>query len=173
MASKIKVDQIQTGDGSGTIALQNQLSGMTGASMPTGSVLQVVQATSTAQDTTTSTSYVASSLYASITPIATNSKILVTVAGGTMDFGVAAQIYIHLYRSIGGGSYSGIRDLVRTSIGSPTWALSHSYNYLDSPNTTSVVTYKPYYKTNNSSKSMLFNNSWAVPITMTLMEIAG
>ena len=35
MASKIKVDQIQTADGSGTIALQNQLSGMTTASLPT------------------------------------------------------------------------------------------------------------------------------------------
>jgi hypothetical protein len=41
MASKIKVDQLETADGSGTIALQNQLSGMTSASMPTGSVLQV------------------------------------------------------------------------------------------------------------------------------------
>ena len=53
MASKIKVDQIQTADGTGTIALQNQLSGMTTASlpalgsaqMPTGSLLQVVQGT--------------------------------------------------------------------------------------------------------------------------------
>jgi hypothetical protein len=181
MASKIKVDQIQTGDGTGTIALQNQLSGMTHASvptltgghMPTGSVLQVVQATSTTQNTTTSTSFVAASLNASITPIATNSKILVTVAGGAMDYGSAAQIQIHLYRSIGGGSYSDIRDLVRTSLGSPTWSLSHSYNYLDSPNTTSAVTYKPYYKTSDSSKSMLFNNSYAIPITMTLQEIAG
>jgi len=68
---------------------------------------------------------------------------------------------------------SNIRDLVRTSLGSPTWSLSHSYNYLDSPNTTSAVTYKPYYKTSDSSKSMLFNNSYAVPITMTLLEIAG
>ena len=34
MASKIKVDQIQTADGTGTIALQNQLSGMTTASLP-------------------------------------------------------------------------------------------------------------------------------------------
>ena len=41
MASKIKVDQLQTADGTGTIALQNQLSGMTSASMPSGSVLQV------------------------------------------------------------------------------------------------------------------------------------
>ena len=181
MASKIKVDTLETANGSGTIALSNQLSGMTTASlpalgsaqMPAGSVLQVVQETSTSTDTTTSTSYVASSLYASITPIATNSKILVTVAGGGMDFGAPAQIYIHLYRSIGGGSFSGIRDLVRTSIGQPTWSISHSYNFLDTPNTTSAVTYKPYYKTSNASKSMLFNNSFAVPITITLMEIQG
>ena len=138
-----------------------------------GKVLQIVQESSTTQNTTTSTSFVAASLNASITPIATNSKILVTVAGGAMDYASTAQIYIHLYRSIGGGSYSDIRDLVRTSIGSPTWSLSHSYNYLDSPNTTSAVTYKPYYKTSDASKAMLFNNSYAVPITMTLMEIAG
>ena len=42
MPSKIKVDQLETADGSGTIALQNQLSGMTSASMPTGAVVQVV-----------------------------------------------------------------------------------------------------------------------------------
>ena len=41
MASKIKVDQIQTADGSGTIALQNQLSGMTDASMPSGSFTKI------------------------------------------------------------------------------------------------------------------------------------
>ena len=54
MASKIKVDQIQTADGTGTIALQNQLSGMTSASMPTGSVLQVIQDTHSAEQNTTS-----------------------------------------------------------------------------------------------------------------------
>jgi hypothetical protein len=42
MASKIKVDELETVNGSGTIALQNQLSGMTTASLPSGSVLQIV-----------------------------------------------------------------------------------------------------------------------------------
>ena len=50
MASKIKVDTLETANGSGTIALSNQLSGMTTASLPTltsaempaGSVLQIV-----------------------------------------------------------------------------------------------------------------------------------
>jgi len=43
MTSKLKLDVLETGSGSGTIALNNQLSGMTSASMPSGSVVQVRQ----------------------------------------------------------------------------------------------------------------------------------
>ena len=43
MTSKLKTDVLETVSGSGTIALTNQLSGMTDASMPAGSVVQVVQ----------------------------------------------------------------------------------------------------------------------------------
>tara|TARA_R100001369_G_scaffold90005_1_gene128373 strand:+ start:448 stop:1002 length:555 start_codon:yes stop_codon:yes gene_type:complete len=42
MASKLKTDILETVSGSGTIALTNQLSGMTDASMPSGSVVQKV-----------------------------------------------------------------------------------------------------------------------------------
>ena len=41
MASKLKTDILETVSGSGTIALTNQLSGMTSASMPAGNVVQV------------------------------------------------------------------------------------------------------------------------------------
>ena len=41
MTSKLKTDVLETVSGSGTIALTNQLSGMTDASMPSGSVVQV------------------------------------------------------------------------------------------------------------------------------------
>jgi|TARA_R110002033_G_scaffold170081_1_gene212108 hypothetical protein len=41
MTSKLKTDILETVSGSGTIALTNQLSGMTSASMPSGSVIQV------------------------------------------------------------------------------------------------------------------------------------
>ena len=66
MASKIKVDQIQTADGTGTIALQNQLSGMTTASLPTltsaqmpaGSLLKSTGYTYPPYSTTTSTGFV-------------------------------------------------------------------------------------------------------------------
>ena len=42
MTSKLKTDVLETVSGSGTIALTNQLSGMTSASMPSGSVVQVL-----------------------------------------------------------------------------------------------------------------------------------
>ena len=42
MTSKLKTDVLETVSGSGTIALTNQLSGMTSASVPSGSVVQVV-----------------------------------------------------------------------------------------------------------------------------------
>ena len=82
MASKIKVDQIQTADGSGTIALQNQLSGMTSASMPTGSVIQVVSTSVNTQTSVTSQSFANIGTEATITPQFSNSKILITFNSG-------------------------------------------------------------------------------------------
>ena len=55
MASKLKTDILETVSGSGTIALTNQLSGMTSASVPTGSVVQVINASSSTAFSTTST----------------------------------------------------------------------------------------------------------------------
>ena len=84
MASKIKVDQIQTIDGSGTIALQNQLSGMTSASMPTGSIVQVVTATNTSSHSTTSTSY-SDVMSVSISPKHASNKLLIRCQLGEPD----------------------------------------------------------------------------------------
>ena len=76
MASKIKVDQLETADGSGTIALQNQLSGMTNTSLPSGAVLQMKYANpdcETISIATASWTRLASSLAVSITPIYSDS----------------------------------------------------------------------------------------------------
>ena len=88
MASKIKVDQIQTGDGTGTIALQNQLSGMTTASlpalgsaqMPAGSTIQTVQGVMTAAWSASTSTLVPVGLTVAITTVSANSKILVRCA---------------------------------------------------------------------------------------------
>jgi len=85
MASKIKVDQLETADGSGTITLQNQLSGMTTASlpalgaaqMPTGSVLQVVHTENGTKQTLNDTT--AKLIETSITMKGANSSLLIRV----------------------------------------------------------------------------------------------
>ena len=49
------------------------------AKLPAGSVLQVVQATTSTEVSTTSTSYVSAGLSASITPTSSSNKILILV----------------------------------------------------------------------------------------------
>jgi len=55
MTSKLKTDVLETVSGSGTIALTNQLSGMTDASMPSGSVVQVATVMPNVGDVTLAT----------------------------------------------------------------------------------------------------------------------
>jgi len=88
MAAKIKVDQIETVDGSGTIALQNQLSGMTTASLPTvttdklgtGAILRQFFTRITTNLNSTSTSYVDLGGSITLTPLSSSSKFFITTS---------------------------------------------------------------------------------------------
>ena len=192
MTSKLKTDILETVSGSGTIALTNQLSGMTTASlpalgsaqMPSGSVLQVVQITSVVQSTSTSGSDV-DLFTAAITPSSTSSKILVSTTifhgkgndetfymsrNGTKIAGVGSggTAYISV-----GSFYNSDNSVARDSA---TMA-SLSYQYLDSPSSTSEVTYKighmspsspVFYINRAETAGQGFGRS-----TLTLTEIKG
>ena len=173
MASKIKVDQIQTADGSGTIALQNQLSGMTGASMPTGNVLQIVNGTYSTQVTSTSTTFANTNLNASITPLATSSKILILV---TQPLAVwdgasnATSVQFKLFRDS-----TSIRHITAIGQRYPATHFTHTWmttEYLDSPSSTSSITYKTQYKTYTSGAQVASCYAGATA-SITLIEIAG
>jgi len=86
MASKLKTDILETVSGSGTIALTNQLSGMTYESMAAGSVIQIVTKTysQTSAVSTTASSYQAmgAAFQLAITPKYSNSIIVVEVDSG-------------------------------------------------------------------------------------------
>ena len=179
MASKIKVDQIQTIDGTGTIALQNQLSGMTSASMPTGSVLQVVQAVITSELETTSTAYV-DKMSAVITPSSTSSKILVRAAvpmRAHHSTTTNADHSGHVRLADGSnnvivqtGKYMTWAYVATTS--TPWSQQTHYFEYLHSPSTTSAFTYKMQVACSNASNKMSFGHDTTLS-TITLMEIAG
>jgi hypothetical protein len=191
MASKIKVDQIQTADGTGTIALQNQLSGMTSASMPTGSVLQVKQAYKTDTFTTTASSDTdITGLSVSITPSSTSSKILVTsnvsgfshngLGGGfciqrdSTKIGQAGSSGSRIRTSFSGGLYTG------DASGTGQMHFNAVACYLDSPSSTSALTYKVVGQLNgntlrvNYEESDADNNDTNRGVShITVMEIAG
>ena len=114
MTSKLKTDVLETGSGSGTIALNNQLSGMTTASlpalthaeMPVGSVLQVVQSyTPSTSASTTSTSPIGTGVTAVITPKFNNSLILVSYSG-TMSYLTSGTGTFKMYMDNGGSGYA-------------------------------------------------------------------
>jgi len=171
MASKIKVDSIETTSGSGTIALSNQLSGMTSASVPAGSVLQVVHGHTTTGLTLTATTFVDSGLSASITPSSTSSKILVVIShngvrsttGSSNGHGAIKLLRgSTLLKQLASGlGYNGANDYNGDNA---------SMNWLDSPSTTSSTTYKT--QVNAEGATMNFQHSGGVA-SMTLMEIKG
>ena len=122
MTSKLKTDVLETGSGSGTIALNNQLSGMTAASMPSGSVVKSVIIKDTAYVGSNSTSWVLAATF-SITGVLANSKVQ-----------IEASIN-HLIENVGYGIFAifkGSTELVRSvhntaGMGSWTQALNTIY----------------------------------------------
>ena len=182
MASKIKVDTLETANGSGTIALSNQLSGMTTASlpalgsaqMPSGSVLQVVNATYSTAVTTNNNTFISSGITASITPSSTSSKIWVHFSTPVYKSPNNAHGITTIFR----GTVSG------TNLGHANWGFGASYDsstsdstatntgsILDSPNTTSSQTYTIGLRSNTSVAVQAQANSGTG--TITLMEIQG
>ena len=144
---------------------------LTDAGMPAGSVLQVVYGTTTADNNTTSTSFQASDLSASITPSSTSNKIFVQV--GLASWHVASSnAYVTVYRdstNIGNGNY-GISMLYAHSTG--TYIPSGAIQVLDSPSSTSSLTYKMYFRSQGGGSTYVSYSSYGIS-TITLMEIAG
>ena len=172
MASKIKVDQLETADGSGTIALQNQLSGMTGASMPTGSVLQVVSDTHQGQLTlSTAGAWVDTGLSLTITPSSTSSKIHIQYTFPNIYFATGgAGVSFRIMRGSTSVFTPGI--IYERYSGQTGMHLGYANIAIDSPSSTSAVTYKIQAAQYNSTVVRV-NDNGGTKDTLIAMEIAG
>jgi hypothetical protein len=143
-----------------------------------GKVLQVVQGTTTTQVSITSVTWTDSTLTASITPSSATNKILVLVnqhfnvfrsgvyyAGGSLRLLrtsttiYAGDIDFQLYLEAGGATAINFYDYV-------------SLNYLDSPSSTSALTYKTQQRSYDAGDRAMTQASSAES-TITLIEIAG
>mgnify|MGYP003111235667 CR=1 FL=1 len=146
------------------------------AAITTGKFLQIQTNTHATRFTTSSQSYVAATGYTiSITPSATNSKIFVIVSSSMDNKASGRTIYATFYRSISGGSTTHITDDAEGVVANHNGA-GRSYNpttlhTLDSPNTTSAVTYQVYVKSSNGS-DVTFNDKEGIA-QLTAFEIAG
>ena len=142
--------------------------------LPAGSVLQVVQTTSASSLTTTSASFVTLNLAATITPSSTSSKILMLFSTGAQNTTGANGCVFTIYRGSiatgtnlgdsnwGFGNFDGTADALLTSF---------SIVHLDSPSTTSAITYTPAGKANSGTN--LVTSFGASRGSFILMEIAG
>jgi hypothetical protein len=150
--------------------------------LPAGSVIQVVQGTTTTQVTTTSSSLVDTGLTASITPKFATSKILVLVSQS-----LAVSNSNNTFNSIGLGIirnsttvfFSDRALAIRAGLsGSGDVILDAlvAFNYLDSPSTTSATTYKTQFRvfdTNNGSIRAQETLNTTSASSITLLEIAA
>ena len=137
-----------------------------------GKVLQVVQATGTTYEQTTSSSYINYSYSnVSITPSSTSSKILVLLEADVAPWensAADAQQRVKIYR--GGSAIS--REVISRiyAYDSTGHELDTAVviNYLDSPSTTSSIEYQLYYKMHSAGDRAAIQSA-----SITLMEISA
>ncbi len=173
-----------SGGGSVSLSPPNSTSGadititMPTASQGIGKILQVVQNVKDDTSSTSSTSFVDTGLSQAITPSSSSSKILITY-----------DVYI-------GHSQSEVSfiNIVRdsTTIAQPSGSANypattqqyigalvmnrHSMTYLDSPNTTSAITYKLQYRCDANTiylNRYSGNDNYHGISNLTLMEVAA
>ena len=156
---------------------------VTAAKRGAGAILQILQTTTSTQVSNDTTSYVDTGLTGNITPASTSNKILILVCqayenkrtstsnGGDIklmrdstdiNFIVPGSGNNYgLYFSAGGASSISNYDV-------------YNLSYLDSPNTTSQITYKTQCSSYSDSSSASFRaQSGGSKSFLTLMEVAG
>jgi hypothetical protein len=155
--------QVLAGNGSGTLSWSNR------------PILQVVNATSSTTVTSNTSTFADTGLTATITPASSSNKILVMVnhAGCGKNTGNTSLMLILLRN---GASILRFEDAAAYTAGTaPNFSGSCSTCYLDSPATTSAVTYKTQFASAANTSSVYVNTYYNNPptSTITLMEVAA
>ena len=146
-----------------------------------GGVIQTVQTVDTTASTAISTtSYTdAGSLNVSITPTTTSNKILIIATTNIQAFVSAQEVSAGL-RILRGSSeiveypYAFVLEAGTSGNGRIFYNTNHSATYLDSPSTTSAVTYKVQLKVYGTSNSQrLSYNQNSSKSTILVMEVSA
>jgi len=176
MTSKLKTDVLETVSGSGTIALTNQLSGMTSASVPSGSVIQVLSNNITSNVSTTSTTYADTGVAVTITPKSSSSTLLFEVSGCTFIVQARCSVFIKVYDPATSATVMTDRVCVRTDFQSDRsqylYMRNNTYQYAELASWgTSARTYRLAFKEGEGTgQTVMFTNN---PIYLKVTEIQG
>ena len=146
------------------------------AAITTGKVLQVVTATDSTQRNTNSTSFVTASntLSVDITPSATSSKIFVIVNTTAYNNVSGKNFALTIYRDstdLGSGTWGMVTSYDTDTNGQRTIGQPTSMSVLDSPSSTSQLTYQVYAKTESGGE--IYFNYANIKASITAFEIAG
>jgi hypothetical protein len=173
--SEIQVNTINEYTGANGVTIDGVLLKDNKLASGTGNVLQVVTGTDNSQTDIANTSYQATGLSASITPSSTSSKILVLVSTN-------ARINRNNFNDIS-GFIQILRDtteilerlyLLRGASAHNENVTASHLSVLDSPNSTSSITYSTKGKAGTTDSGGVFSTSYANNIdTITLIEIGG
>ena len=140
-----------------------------------GGIIQVKYASNTdSQSSTSSTMADVSGASVAITPTRADSAILImlTFNGNNAASGGGRLMY-QVQRDIGGGGYSTLFTIHEALVdyeGQNIHVQGVGNNYIDTPSTTSVVTYKLQVASSSGNEIQINNNGRT---DMILMEIAG
>lgn len=137
------------------------------ATLPTGSVLQVVSSSDSTERNTTSTSFgtASNTLSVSITPTSSTSKIYVVVSTGVFK-ATGGSGFVTIYRnSTNLGTANGM------ALFQQAYYSSTCISYLDSPATTSATTYQLYFRSSDSNPAYI--GAGGVTGSLTAFEVAA
>ena len=148
MTSIIKVDQIQTASGSTPTATDLGIN-------TTGTVLQVVSGITQSQTQNSSTNtYTDMGITLSITPTSSTSKILVITSQAGNTVGDPDKVSVRLMRNT--TELYACMQQVTIGLGTNDHrAITYDISYVDSPSTTSSVTYKPQFRKEASGGDLM------------------
>jgi hypothetical protein len=149
----------------------NSLSSVTSlpAAIATGKVLQVVTSTNSTNINTTGGSFVTTNHSLSITPSSSSNKVLLIVSSiGQISNN---SMCLDIYRSTSSSFVSGGKTRGLTAIEPANAMLPMPIIHLDSPSTTSAITYTIYF-INTSGGTASYNRA-DVQSSFTAMEIKG
>lgn len=138
-------------------------------SLPSGSVLQVVSASTSTYAQTTLSTYSDTGLSATITPTSSSSKVMILISAGMGNTTGTANNNTRILR----GSTE-VCSFSRVSHDAGDGNQGHeSFTFLDSPSTTSATTYKLQFMTDTGAFRFCDFSGDTTTATITLMEIAG